>query len=360
MQPISFEQGELVTSLDFLPADTTRMLAVGQINGAVTLHSVDDSSSTQLTQFTYHKTSCRCLDFCPEPGKLVTVGKDKMIGVVDATAGRLLNTVQSGHNAAPSALKWYNEHMFVTGDDSGEMRIWDSRGLMKPIFTTIEHTDYISDFEVSTSRNVVISVSGDCCLAAWDIRKGKLLAKSVEVNEDILSVVSIRGERKVAVGTIGGSILFYNWGDWGIHNDRWPALQESIDNLILWNEQTIVTGSGDGEIRLMALFPHKVLAVIGVTSNSTVGSMALHKSKALLASSSTDHIVRFWDLSQNAKKANSEAECSSDEKEENSSDSEEDSDADRKPRNKRKRPKQNRIRGTDPVKKRKTEFFADL
>lgn len=361
MPPIRFEEGDLVTCLDFLPVETTKTLAVGQITGAITLYSVDDNTSRQLTQFTYHKSSCRALEFCPTPGKLISVDKDKMMGIVDTTAWRLLNNFSTGHSASPNALKWCNENVFATGDDDGEIKIWDSRDLLKPIFTMKEHDDYISDFEVNVHKKLLISVSGDCTLAAWDFRKGKLIMQSEEFRDDLTSVVSIRGGRKVAVSTITGSIIFYNWGQWELHNDRWPACKESIDKIIELDDNTLITGAGDGEIRLVSLFPHKVLGVVGAPSNTTVSSMALHKTKEFLATSSTEHIVRFWNLGpEPVVEEDSGADSSPDagEEKEEKSDSDEDND-DAESGKKRKRLPTKMV-ATDKAKKRKLEFFADV
>lgn len=59
----------------------------------------------------------------------------------------------------------------------------------------------------------------------------------------------IKNGKKVAVGTQEGTIDIFSWGDWGDMSDRFPGHPNSIDSMVVIDQDTIFTASSDGLIR---------------------------------------------------------------------------------------------------------------
>jgi hypothetical protein len=51
------------------------------------------------------------------------------------------------------------------------------------------------------------------------------------------------------VGTQFGSVLLFSWGQWLDTTDRFPGHPSSIDCMVKLDEDTVITGGGDGIIR---------------------------------------------------------------------------------------------------------------
>jgi WD40 repeat protein len=63
------------------------------------------------------------------------------------------------------------------------------------------------------------------------------------------------------------------------------------------DENSVITGSSDGLIRVVSLQPNKVLGVIGDHEDFPVEGLCRSRCGGILASYSHDDIVRFWDIS---------------------------------------------------------------
>ena len=57
----------------------------------------------------------------------------------------------------------------------------------------------------------------------------------------------------MVVGTQSGYLEIYKYGEWEEPIDRFVGHPESIDSMLAMNEETIITGSSDGLIRLVTL-----------------------------------------------------------------------------------------------------------
>lgn len=86
-----------------------------------------------------------------------------------------------------------------------------------------------------------------------DLRKGKLIARSDNEEEDLLSVVIMKNGRKVVCGSGEGTLNIFSWGDWGDMSDRFPGHPSTVDSICKLDEETLLTGAGDGLIRYFLL-----------------------------------------------------------------------------------------------------------
>lgn len=175
--------------------------------------------------------------------------------------------------------------LIVTGDDVGGVRIWDPRimGTAPPqpgrkpmgcVFSWKEHDDYISDFDNSPDGMTLLASSADCTLSIYDlsmaqqskqqnVEKEKIVRRSDDQEDELLSVKVIKHGKKVVCGTAEGILDVWSWGTWGDISDRFPGHPQSVDALLKFDEDVLLTGSSDGLIRVVSIHPDKLLGVLG-------------------------------------------------------------------------------------------------
>merc|ERR1711935_373856 len=102
------------------------------------------------------------------------------------------------------------------------------------------------------------------------------------------------------------------WGDYfGDCNDRIVGHPGSIDCMIKYDEDTVITGCEDGLIRAVSVLPNKIIAVLGDPLDAHddvfhVQKISLSHDKRLLVSCSLDDIVRIIDVANLAERVHDE------------------------------------------------------
>ena len=217
--------------------------------------------------------------------------------------------------------------LLVTGDDEGVVRVWDERmcggggggkisaaassaaGNTPPkgcVLSWSEQKDYISGFDAHKDGTTLLASSADCTLGVYDIRKSAVnntanpnKAPAPRLSDDqedeLLSVCTIKHGRKVVCGSDQGVLSIWSWGTWGDVSDRFPGHPNSIDALLKVDEDTLLTGSGDGLIRIVSIQPDKLLGVLGVHNGFPVEALRYSSNREYVASLSHDALIRMWD-----------------------------------------------------------------
>ncbi|KAG6816790.1 WD repeat-containing protein jip5 [Tephrocybe sp. NHM501043] len=162
--------------------------------------------------------------------------------------------------------------LLSTGDDDGVIKLWDPRQKECTRKYT-HHFDYITDFLWLEDKKQLVATSGDGSLSVIDVRSKKTepFAHSEDQEDELLSIVAIKGATKVVVGTqIGILSIFNRSAGWGDCVDRVPGHPHSIDALCnlppdlagVDTASTILTGSSDGFVRAVQILPTKLLGVV--------------------------------------------------------------------------------------------------
>ena len=110
---------------------------------------------------------------------------------------------------------------------------------------------------------MLVSASGDGCLGVFDLRKPELYAMSDNFEEDLTAVVLSKYGKKVVVSTSEGVINRFSWDWFGDCNDRIVGHPNSIDTMVKYDEDLVITGSEDGLIRAVSVLPNKIIAILG-------------------------------------------------------------------------------------------------
>lgn len=126
-----------------------------------------------------------------------------------------------------------------------------------------EHEGTISDMVMNDENNMLLSSSNDGHLGVFDLRKKELYALSDNFEEDLTSLTILKYGRKVAAASSEGVIYLFTWDWFGDCNDRIIGHPNSIDTMVKYDDDTIITGSEDGLIRAVSVLPNKILAILG-------------------------------------------------------------------------------------------------
>ena len=88
----------------------------------------------------------------------------------------------------------------------------------------------------------------------------------------------------------------WSWGDWGDVTDRFTGHPDSVDKIVKYDEDTILTGSADGLIRVVTIHPNKLLGVVGQHEDYPVDKLAMSYDRKFLASCPSDSTIKFWGI----------------------------------------------------------------
>jgi hypothetical protein len=239
----------------------------------------------------------------------------------------------------------HNLSLLATGDDSGGIRLWDQRickswspGLSSSSSATATNTsggnkeqpnktkaklqhqsnqrppgcvlswkeqdDYISAIQQSTDNgeHTLLATSADCRLGVYDLRmnRDKTHTPNFRLSDDqedeLLSLQIMKYGKKVVCGTQEGALSIFSWGTWGDCSDRFPGHPRSIDALLKVDEDTLLTGSSDGQIRVVQIQPDKVLGKIGDDHHGfPIEKLGFNSNRNVVGSLTHNNFVRLWD-----------------------------------------------------------------
>ncbi|XP_060517991.1 WD repeat-containing protein 55 homolog [Cylas formicarius] len=285
---------DFVMDFSFHPFEN--MLAVGSIVGDVILYKYSNEENSVLQTLELHTKACRDVEFSHDGKTLFSTSKDRSIMLTDVQTGGLIRFYDNSHEVALYCLRVVDENMFATGDDDGEVKIWDLRQKSdKPIFSTKKNEDYISDIVADAAHKFLLCSSGDGSLTTIDLENRKVHMLSEEYEEELTCLGLFRNGTKLLAGSSKGKLYLYNWNEFGLHSDAFPGPKHAINGLIPITENIVVTACEDGILRATHLFPHRHLGVVG-QHDMSIENVDICNNGMFIASSSHDNDIKFWNI----------------------------------------------------------------
>lgn len=299
--PPEIELPEVPMSIDFHPSAS--VLSVGLIDGSIlaSRFSSNDTGGAHEAPFMNLRPfqgSCRSVRFSMDGSHLFAASADHSIVSLNSSGDTVWRQANA-HRDSVKCLSVVNDNIIASGDDSGAVKLWDVREADgRGISGFDEFQDYVSGVHCDQTNHPweLLATSGDGTLACFDMRQQKLLGRSNMLEEDILSVQVIKGGRKVICGTSEGVVLIFSWGNWDGATDSFPGHPQSIDAILRLDEDTILTGSSDGLIRVVGIMPSKLYGLVGDHNGFPLEQMRWSSDCNLIGSISHDNVVRFWDV----------------------------------------------------------------
>jgi WD repeat-containing protein 55 len=266
----------------------------------------------------------------------------------------------AGYKNAPIQVLYEipDRHLLASGDDIGCVRLWDQRlmdhhdnvnntaHLFSPtaeksilrgcVADWKVHDDYISAIQHMTtgttggetahqdSSHALLSTSADGTLAIYDMRMTSssscnnnnnhhhpsstqeqpqskslpngVIRQSDPQDDELLSLCIIKDGKKVICGTTEGVLSIFSYGTWGDVSDRYPGHPSSIDAILKIDEDTILTGSSDGLIRVISIQPNQLLGILGDNHEGfPIEQLQFTCNKSYVGSITHDSYIRLWD-----------------------------------------------------------------
>ncbi|KAJ7594186.1 WD40-repeat-containing domain protein [Mycena floridula] len=263
--------GSQVFDLVFHPTITN--IYAGLLNGNLSTVTYDHYGDCKISSsLGLSKRSLRAVTINQDGSRVFAAGKGKSIFTVDTETNVLLDSRKKAHEAPINRVKHLLPWLFSTGDDEGTIKLWDPRKA-ECIQSYGHHFDYITDFLWLEDGKLLVATSGDGTLSVMDVRSKKTqpIAQSEDQDDELLSLLAIKGGAKIVVGTqIGMLSVFNRKSGWGDCVDRLPGHPQSVDTLCALpqslsnvdTDSTILSGSSDGLVRAVQIFPTKLLGVI--------------------------------------------------------------------------------------------------
>eukprot|EP00850_Spirogloea_muscicola_P020389 SM000214S06783 [mRNA] locus=s214:190588:201621:+ [translate_table: standard] len=212
-----------------------------------------------------HAESCRAVAFLHGGAALVSASVDRSILTTDVASGKPVARLPDAHGAPVNRVVALSETTLGSGDDDGGVKVWDTRQHRCCSAFDKVHSDYVTDFEPVMATQQLLSVD----------------ARSEFADDELLSVVHLKLTKT--------NFLFLS------SSDRFVGHPTSVDTMLKIDEETLVTGSSDGFIRLISVLPNKILDVIGEHDGFPVERLTLSCDGAVLASASHE-IIKLWDV----------------------------------------------------------------
>ena len=107
--------------------------------------------------------------------------------------------------------------------------------------------------------------------------------------------------RKVMTASGEGVLNLFSWDWFGDCNDRIVGHPNSIQCMVKYDEDTVITGGEDGLLRVVSVLPNRIIAIVGDAMDDNEGfhiqAVTLSHDRRLVASCSPDDIVKIMDVS---------------------------------------------------------------
>lgn len=138
-------------------------------------------------------------------------------------------------------------------------------------------------------------------LGVFDLRKSQLYAMSDNFEEDLTSVTLQKHSKKVLASSADGIINIFSWDWFGDCNDRIVGHPGTIDTMVAYDEDIVITGCEDGLIRAVSVLPNKIQAILGDpldTDEEVFGiqKVSISHDRRFVASCTLDDVVKITDI----------------------------------------------------------------
>jgi len=270
------------------------LLAVATVQGEVVLTELlEDLTFKEKARIKAHEESCRMVCYNRDGSKFYSCSADCAVSIGDTEKHKIQGSLKAAHTSGVNSMALYDGKMLITGDDEGFVSVWDARSGMKKIWSLEEHGDFVSEICCVENKKTVLVTSGDGTLSTYDVRKGKVEAMSDPLDDELLCVLPVKNDTRVVCGASSGALEIFEWGWFGLPCDRFLDHSESVDTLCVLDTSTICTGSSDGQVRIVSLYPNSLEGTVG-EHDGPVECVRVSPHSGHIISCGHDNFVRVW------------------------------------------------------------------
>lgn len=237
---------------------------------------------------------------------MVTIAKT--VKIHDLNTNQTIHSLKRENPTPPSlySVKPLSNKIICAGDDNGDVFVWDTRTQEKPIFSSSDCEQYISDIDGKyESRRLIVCTSGEGTLTAYDLRANKMIEPQSELFEAGFQCVKlVESNKKVVIGGEDGAVYVFNQNEWAhtsgkfaVADDTGNRGKSSIDGIEMIPDSSIfLAACSDGRMRSLTLWPHEVLTETALC-RSSLESIHVNpnadKSEIVLSGDNNIYIVNY-------------------------------------------------------------------
>lgn len=237
----------------------------------------------------------------------------KTVKIYDISSQNTVHTLRRDddkNSTFYSVLPLAND-LLCAADDDGHLFAWDTRTPAKPIFSTHDCEQYISDMDGrSEGRRLLVCTSGEGTLTAYDMRAHKMIEPQSELFDTGFQCVKLVDTiKKVVIGGEDGAVYIFNQNEWAhtsgkfaVNDDLQNRGKCSIDCMdVLPDESEFILGCSDGKLRTITIRPHRLLNEIVCCKKASIEAIHVNpradRSEMVVCGDDHINIISFVDKS---------------------------------------------------------------
>uniref|UniRef100_A0A8D8TAU1 WD repeat-containing protein 55 homolog n=1 Tax=Cacopsylla melanoneura TaxID=428564 RepID=A0A8D8TAU1_9HEMI len=272
------------------------LIAAADITGDIKIYSYSEEDAELKTTLEIHTDSCRSIEFFHNGDTLLSGSKDHSIAIHDVATEKLTRYYETAHADPVNKVAIISEHIFASGTDNGEVKIWDVRSKEKEVFQVKGMDDFVTSMTSTDKHKYLACTCGDGSVVSINLTARKLHIQSEFYKAELTCSGVVKQDTKLACGASDGCILLYNWGEFGTSSDiiaKYGPKKVAINCMVPITDKIVACGYENGEIRATSAFPMQHLGVIGQHSMS-VEALDISHDGEYIASASLDNTISFW------------------------------------------------------------------
>lgn len=190
----------------------------------------------------------------------------------------------------------------AVGYDSGRIRLWDRRQAKRPAYSYRGHSDSVTDILVREPRdtldlNTVLSSGSDGTVSVFELRKSSTPVVTESIQDELTCLSLIKNSSILVCGTLTGDLIMFEWRLWDKLFDNCRGHPDAIGDMCSVDDNTLLTGSDDGLLRLINIHPNRMIGVLGIPFELPIEKLILDPISRTLVCSSYDSFIRCFDAS---------------------------------------------------------------
>ncbi|MEV2213183.1 helix-turn-helix domain-containing protein [Streptomyces sp. NPDC050997] len=237
---------------------------------------------------TGHAGPVNAVALSPDGSTVVTGGEDRALRV-----WRLADSPVRTGLGALTALARSPRGGYATGDDNGDVLVWDDRA-RRPRLTFRAAERDITDLAYNPDGTLLAVTSMDHTTTVWNTDTGKLLTELPRSGREVLAAVFDRTGTRLVTGGWDDTLRVWDLNSRRVVHSR---TAENAWGIALAPEgRGLLASSGQDNTVTLRTWPGlKVLRHSPRVSTDSVFDVAFDPTGRLLASSGRDHVVEIWD-----------------------------------------------------------------